>query len=614
MAAGKGLRLTLAWCFVLGLWFLKLTNGFEQRPIGQSAKKPNIIFILTDDQDLHMDSLSYMPFLRQHVSDHGTSFRRHYCTVALCCPSRVSMWTGKAAHNTNVTDLHPPWGGYPKFVSQGFNDAYLPIWLQEAGYDTYYVGKLFNAQSTSNYDKPHAAGWTGSDFLLDPYTYEYYNATFQRNKDHPVSYQGEYSTDVIAKKAFGFLSDALRADRPFFLTIAPTAPHSNVHFNKDTAEQSMARPAQRHSYLFPDARVPRTPNFNPDVSSGASWILTLARQNQSNLDYNDEWYRNRLRALQAVDEMIDGVVRRLKQASMLENTYILFSTDNGYSIGQHRRQPGKQCAFEEDINIPLIVRGPGVPKGHRTEIVTSHIDLAPTFLNLAGVGGNELAKYELDGSTIPLHSLALVHSEQPWPQEHVNVEMWGIIMSEGRYGYILYPNHTYKALRVIGDGYDLLYTIWCSNEHELYDMNQDPWQMDNIYGAETRPFNIPIPAERLGDCSSYTSPLRSTEPIPLRVNVTTTVSHLTSRLDALLLVLKTCKMDDCRFPWSALHPAGGVHSLRDALDSRFDDFYRTRPKVQYERCERGYFPASEGAMWNGGMSFRAMQHEVWTGP
>jgi arylsulfatase A-like enzyme len=82
----------------------------EQQPIMPKAKQPNIIFILTDDQDKHMDSLSYMPFLKKHLVDKGTSFDRHYCTVALCCPSRVSLWTGKAAHNTNVTDVNPPHG------------------------------------------------------------------------------------------------------------------------------------------------------------------------------------------------------------------------------------------------------------------------------------------------------------------------------------------------------------------------------------------------------------------------------------------------------------------------------------------------------------------------
>ncbi|KAJ9616916.1 hypothetical protein H2200_000636 [Cladophialophora chaetospira] len=520
------------------------------------------------------------------------------------------MWTGKAAHNTNVTDLHPPWGGFPKFVSQGFNDAYLPIWLQEAGYNTYYVGKLFNAQSTSNYNKPHAAGWRGSDFLLDPYTYEYYNATFQRNHEHPVNYEGQYSTDVVAEKAFGFLQDALEESSPFFLTIAPTAPHSNVHIADGQAEQSMPRPAKRHEHLFQHAKVPRNPNFNPDMTGGASWLLTLPKQNQSNVDYNDEWYRNRLRTLQAVDEMIDQLVNRLKQSGVLENTNIFISTDNGYSIGQHRRQPGKQCAFEEDINIPLLVRGPGVPQGFKTPIVTSHVDLAPTFLELAGVSQDEQARYELDGSAIPLKSENLISSPQSWPQEHVNVEMWGIIQSEGKYGFVLYPNHTYKALRIVGEGYDLLYTVWCSNEHELYDLTDDPWQMNNIFNESSRLFGV---GPRTSSLDSMLSASTELKQVFLNGNATTTISQLISRLDALLLVLKTCKMDECRLPWLSLHPTGDVLSLRDALDPRFDDFYDTRPKVHYERCERGYIPESEGAMWDGRMSFAAMEHEVWTG-
>lgn len=84
----------------------------DQQPllIHNLKKQPNIVFILTDDQDLHMDSLSYMPQLKKHISDQGTTFENHYCTVALCCPSRVSLWTGKAAHNTNVTDVNPPYG------------------------------------------------------------------------------------------------------------------------------------------------------------------------------------------------------------------------------------------------------------------------------------------------------------------------------------------------------------------------------------------------------------------------------------------------------------------------------------------------------------------------
>lgn len=234
---------------------LCLSHGsrwFQQSLIGEkkSTKRPNMVFILTDDQDLHMKSMPYMPYLKKHLLDRGTFYQRHYCTIALCCPSRVSLWTGKAGHNTNVTDVNPPYGvlvvqyptlfvradvrtgGYPKFASQGLNDAWLPVWLQNAGYNTYYTGKLFNAHTIENYNSPHPKGFTGSDFLLDPHTYEYLNASFQRNRDPPVRNEGEYSTDLITEKAYGFLDDAIAAKKPFFPTVAPNAPHSNVRYFK----------------------------------------------------------------------------------------------------------------------------------------------------------------------------------------------------------------------------------------------------------------------------------------------------------------------------------------------------------------------------------------------
>lgn len=134
-----------------------------------SNKKPNFLFILTDDQDLHMQSIDYMPLLKKHLSNQGTTYEKHYCTVSICCPSRVNIWTGLAAHNNNVTDLKPPYGGYPKFVREGLNENWLPVWLQELGYNTYYTGKLFNSHTIDNYDDPPVNGFNGSDFLLDPY-------------------------------------------------------------------------------------------------------------------------------------------------------------------------------------------------------------------------------------------------------------------------------------------------------------------------------------------------------------------------------------------------------------------------------------------------------------
>jgi N-acetylglucosamine-6-sulfatase len=137
--------------------------------------------------------------------------------------------------------------------------------------NTFSVGKLFNALSTSTWNNPFVNGWTGSDFLLDPNTYLYYNATFQRNHDPPVNYRGNfstgtnYSTDLVASKSFAFLDDAVKADKPFFLGIAPIAPHSEVGEPGVTSEFSVPLPAPRHKDLFPNVQVPRSASFNPDT-------------------------------------------------------------------------------------------------------------------------------------------------------------------------------------------------------------------------------------------------------------------------------------------------------------------------------------------------------------
>lgn len=151
----------------------------------KSPAKPNIIVILTDDQDLHLDSMSHMSGVKKHLTDEGAYFNHHFATISLCCPSRANMWTGKAAHNTNVTDLAPPFGeisyrpslqfeanmlgGYPKFIQEGYNKKWLPVWLQDAGYQTYFTGKLMNSHSIDNY-KPKVAdlGLDGHDFMLEP--------------------------------------------------------------------------------------------------------------------------------------------------------------------------------------------------------------------------------------------------------------------------------------------------------------------------------------------------------------------------------------------------------------------------------------------------------------
>ena len=279
---------------------------------------------------------------------------------------------------------------------------------------------------------------------------------------------------------------------------------------------------------------------------------------------NDEYYRNRLRALQSVDDVVNNTIAYLTQHNLLSNTYIIYSTDNGFHISQHRLFPGKNCPYEEDINIPLIIRGPGLAANSTVSVATSHTDLAPTILQMAGA---KLPSY-LDGAAVP----AIAPNPLTENFEHAQIEHWG---DAGADEDMQYPeaagvvNTTYKALRLMGDGYNYYYSVWCNGDHELYDMSADAQQLSNLY-------------------KNYTyQPGQPTGGFP--------VNRLESRLDALLLVLKSCKADTCTRPWRALHPAGDVKSLVDAMDKKFDQFYEEEQnRVGYDYCDQGYIVAAEG--------------------
>jgi N-acetylglucosamine-6-sulfatase len=566
-------------------------GGKPQAEKGNPDDGPNIVMILTDDQDLHMDSLEHMPLLKQHIRDKGTEFRRHFCTVSICCPSRVTLWTGQHAHNHGVTDVVGHWGGWPRFKQRGLNNKYLPVWLQDSGYATYYTGKLFNAHDVSNYKDPYPAGWSASDFLLDPSTYQYNFPFFQRNAPDAtgkmIHYGIEkpaqngtkvYSTKLIQEKGYGFLQDGIKNwkqnNKPFFLAMAPIAPHADF----STGSFLAPKWEQDSDYdQFNNTVVPRVDWFNPDQPTGVSWTYQLEKLNQGNVTYMDEFYRARLAALQSVDRMVANITQAIEDAGIANNTYIIYTTDNGYHVGQHRMQPGKNCPFETDINIPLIIRGPGVKENHVSESVSSHVDMAPMIFNMIGRTPDGLFdgksinyKTDIDTSTI---------------SDHVNVEFWGDWRPEGKLGQLRTPwamniskaleSATYKALRVIGDGYDVFYSAWCTkdgNEHELYDMTNDTMQMNNLLRG---------PAGKL---LSSDDALLATRKVK---NGTYTVSNLWKRLDALMFVLKTCKGDVCRNPWPVLLPNANVNTLEDAMkynDTFFDAQWRNS-KVQFQKVD-----------------------------
>ncbi|PNS16008.1 ABC transporter G family member [Sphaceloma murrayae] len=595
-------------------------------PSSRGQKRPNIIFIITDDQDSLLRSLDYQPAVKQQFREQGTYFEKHYCNIAVCCPSRVSLLTGKHAHNTNVTDVRLPFGGYPKFVSEGLNGNWLPSWFQQNRYNTYYTGKLMNNHSIINYNSPFPAGFNATDFLIDPNTYIYYNASMQSNRDPPRYVQGQYSTDTVAQRAVNFIDDAAQAPDPFFLTVAPIGPHGETIIPPTIPGQPRAAArfeppvaADKYKNLYSGVKVPRTPNFNPDVANGPSYFKTLPKWNQTVIDYYDEFYRKRLRTLASIDDLINLVVAKTDALGITDNTYIIYTSDNGFHIGQHRLPAGKSCAIEEDINIPFFIRGPGIAKNRTIRYPTSHVDIAPTLFEIAGIP----PRSEFDGAAMPIwahqhgdpkgnhqtrdvSSTARSHSFAK--AEHVNVEFWGANFGEGGYADgILNPTNntnTYKALRLIStDGvFNLAYVVWCTNEHELYDMNVDSQQMNNIavsFNATTLSTSPAVgprapTVEQENPFSSRLAPRKSGSDKP-QFQDPGYILRLQSRLDTLLMVLKTCKAETCRDPWGRIHPDGKVKSLRDAMRAKYDDFYvRQQPKVRSVKCAAGYLRDLEG--------------------
>jgi N-acetylglucosamine-6-sulfatase len=342
-----------------------------------SANAPNILMILTDDQDVQSGTLSYMPHLQELLVNQGTLFSNNLVPLSLCCPSRTTILRGQFPHNTQVLTNALPNGGFEIAYSNNVEASTLATLLHGAGYRTVLFGKYLNGYPNAaipNYIPPGWDEWY-SPSAGDPYGQ--YNYTLNENGTQVAygSTAADYGTDVYYGKAVDFIQRAAsKPFQPIFMYFAVYAPHAPY------------TPAPRHAALFPTVTAPHFPSFNePDVSGKPTYISSKPLLTQTEIDGIDSDYRNRLRALQAVDEAIAGLVAALSSAGRLANTYIFFMSDNGYHMGEHRLLPGKYTPYETDIHVPLIVRGPGVPAGVVRSQFTGNLDLAETFADLAGV-------------------------------------------------------------------------------------------------------------------------------------------------------------------------------------------------------------------------------------
>ncbi|KAI0534000.1 arylsulfatase [Xylaria digitata] len=557
--------------------YFSLILGIICFGVGSQAQRPNIVFIITDDQDLHLGSLDYQPVVKKELIEKGTTFSQHYVTVAKCCPSRASLLRGQSGHNTNITEVSAPGGNYDKWLISGQNEDYLPYWLTAAGYNAEYMGKIMNGYNTANYEK-WPGGWTYIQTAVDDYTYEYNNVVMSLNGQTPVSYPGYHQSDVLCAMAVDRIENLAAEDKPFFLGIAPTTPHVELGAGK------WPIPPVRYENEFPNLKAPRSINWNTpdDAFQKVSWIKNQALLNDTTIERLDGLYRARAQSLLGVDDIVEDVIAKLEEKGILDNTYVIYTSDNGWHIGNHRVAAGKSLHYRESSNVPFIVRGPGVPANKTSILPGSHLDLAPTFLEIANLTPNDEAYPPfLDGRSL----LANWKDPETEPtqcpvngggQEIINVEYWGRGEEETPWGVIAHPNNSYKTLRIVrADGGTYLYSKWCTGEAELYDTAPDPGELTNL---------------------------------ALIANQDEATSRLISRLNGLLLATKSCATDTCRNPFSLLQPEPErravdvqanltITCLEQAMEPKFDDFFASLPEVSFNQCMPYQYRPNEMPYW-----------------
>ncbi len=421
------------------------------------VERPNIVVIMTDDQTL--ESMRVMSGVRRSLAAEGTTFDRAFVSNSLCCPSRATLFSGQYSHNHGVIGNTGPDGGYGRLDKRNW----LPVWLQRAGYRTVHIGKFLNQYGIRNpTDVP--PGWSEWYASVDPSTYFFYGYTLNENGllytyglDRNPIY---YSTDYYAERALSVIRRMGDTRTPFFLSLAFLAPHSGGPSDPDDPPGlPTPSPAPRHMNLFAGERLPSDPSYNEtDLSDKPSFIQTLPPINSTRAAAIDENYQQRLESLLAVDEAVVRLVDTLRAERELDNTLILFTSDNGFFHGEHRVQLGKVLVYEPSIRVPLIMRGPGVPEGaHRGQLVTN-ADLAPTILEAAGARPGK----PQDGRS--LFSL-LDDRGLEWGRD---------LLIEGAPGV---NQPAFDAIRT----YRYVYVQHANGERELYDLERDPYQLTSLH-------------------------------------------------------------------------------------------------------------------------------------
>jgi arylsulfatase A-like enzyme len=436
-----------------------LGGSAEGKSKSRSAVRPNVLVLMTDDQTV--ESMRVMPNVKTLIADQGVTFDNSFVSYSLCCPSRSTFLTGQYAHNHGVWGNTAPNGGYYKLDSTNT----LPVWLQRAGYQTIHLGKYLNQYGTRN-PREIPPGWGQWYGTPDPSTYRYLNYQFNENGtlvQFPNT-PANYKTDVESRLAVDLISRQAADPRPFFMWVAFLAPHSgNPRDADDPTGIATPSPAARHKNRFANEPLPTPPSLNEaDMSDKPAAMRNRPLLTPARLGAIRESYQQRLESLLAVDEAVAQIVNELTRIGKLDNTYIIFTSDNGFFHGEHRVAAGKVLLYEPSIRVPLLIRGPGIPAGrHRSQFV-ANIDLAPTIVQATGAQPGRV----MDGrSLIPFAKDKLLQSGRD----------------------ILLETPTYAAVR----SPNWLYAEHVTGEKELYNLARD---RDELNSQQTNPDYDPMEA------------------------------------------------------------------------------------------------------------------------
>jgi arylsulfatase A-like enzyme len=435
-----------------------------------TAKKPNIVLINLDDADTELFSnfnlTQRYPNLSR-LADTGLKFTNLHATTPLCGPSRACLYRGQYAHNTGILVNEPTapvangmTGGIRRYRDQGFFADDLSTWMKDAGYRTMMVGKFLHGDFIPIIPE----GWDDFHAFMGAKYYEFYTLSNEEpygkwDRSHPGVYRTVRETETALKVLQNHADRD--SDQPFFLCLNPLGPHAH------SGGPGMID--DRYAKYWVKAAAPRLKNYNEtDLSDkrGAFANLTLIANGWE--AYIDDHYRDRLRAMLSLDDQLGAVTQKLTEMGVMDNTIIIVTSDNGYSLGQNRVF-GKGYHYDHGSKVPLLVAGPNIEPGTANHLL-AHIDLAPTIVDLAGAAIPDV----VDGMSFkPLIENPESVEESEW-RDSILIENW-----EAKYIFGQTVSSAANAMR----RYDTVYVEHPNGEREFYDLAKDPLQLENTYDS-----------------------------------------------------------------------------------------------------------------------------------